>query len=473
MLILNNREMMMSLSIADNNDTNAFLQGQEKISPFQRFFNKIVSGSYPILLAVILAMIWANLLAASYHSFWHTPLSLSFGQFSISKSLVHWIDEALMALFFFTVGLEIKREILVGGLSSPRQAALPIAAAVGGMLVPATIFYLFNNGTTEATGWAIPMATDIAFSLAVLAFLKDKVPSGLRIFLTAFAIADDLGAVMVIALFYTKTIVWQNLIFSTLFFVALGVANTLWIRKTLVYIVLGMGMWFTILGSGVHATIAGVIVALFIPARGKYDTETFTGKVKAYLNRIVCENDCGHSILMNQQHLDAVQAIEIACSNVETPLQRLEHHLQSWVAYLVLPLFALANSGLALRELDVFTAIRHPVTLGVMFGLVFGKPLGILSFTYLCSKLLQAPLLQGIKWSHIAGVGLLGGIGFTMSLFISGLSFTSAQVLDFSKLGIIAGSVVSGIAGWIVLGFLGRSAQTPAFDKSIAPGERL
>ena len=234
-----------------------------------------------------------------------------------------------------------------------------------------------------------------------------------------------------------------------------------------------MGMWFAILGSGMHATIAGVIVALFIPARGKYDTETFTGKVKAYLNRIVCENDCGHSILMNQQHLDAVQAIEIACSNVETPLQRLEHHLQSWVAYLVLPLFALANSGLALRELDMFTAIRHPVTLGVMFGLVFGKPLGILSFTYLGSKLLQAPLMHGIKWSHIAGVGLLGGIGFTMSLFISGLSFTSAQVLDFSKLGIIAGSVVSGIAGWIVLGFLGRSAQTPAFDKSIAPGERL
>jgi NhaA family Na+:H+ antiporter len=222
-----------------------------------------------------------------------------------------------------------------------------------------------------------------------------------------------------------------------------------------------------------HATIAGVIVALFIPARGKYDTETFTSKVKEYLNWIVCEKDSGHSILMNQQHLYAVQAIEIACSNVETPLQKLEHHLQSWVAYLVLPLFALANSGLALRELDMFTAIRHPVTLGVMFGLVFGKPLGILSFTYLCSKLLQAPLMRGIKWSHIAGVGLLGGIGFTMSLFISGLSFTSAQVLHFSKLGIIAGSVVSGIAGWIVLGFWGRSSQTPAFDKSIAPGERL
>lgn len=452
----------MSLTIADNNDTNAFLQGQEKIDPFQRFFNKIISGSYPIFLAVILAMIWANLFAASYLSFWHTPLSLSLGQFSISKSLVHWIDEALMALFFFTVGLEIKREILVGGLSSPRQAALPIAAAVGGMLVPAAIFYLFNNGTPEATGWAIPMATDIAFSLAVLAFLKDRIPHGLRIFLTAFAIADDLGAVMIIALFYTKSIVWQNLIFSALFFVALGVANALWIRKTLVYIVLGMGMWVTILGSGVHATIAGVIVALFIPARGKYDTKTFTGNVKAYLNRIVCETDSGHTILMNQQHLDAVQAIEIACSNVETPLQRMEHHLQSWIAYLILPLFALANSGLALRELDVFTAIRHPVTLGVMFGLVFGKPLGILSFTYLCSKMLQSPLSHGIKWSHIAGVGLLGGIGFTMSLFISGLSFTSAQVLDFSKLGIIAGSLVSGIAGWILLGFCGRSDQTPA-----------
>jgi hypothetical protein len=180
--------------------------------------------------------------------------------------------------------------------------------------------------------------------------------------------------------------------------------------------------------------LAGVVVALFIPARGKYDTETFTGKVKAYLNRIVRENDCGHSILMNQQHLDAVQAIEIACSNVETPLQRLEHHLQSWVAYLVLPLFALANSGLALRQLDMFTAIRHPVTLGVAFGLVSGKPLGIVSFTYLGSKLLQAPLLHGIKWSHIVGVGLLGGIGFTMSLFISGLSFTSAQYRIFPNL---------------------------------------
>ena len=218
---------MMSLSIADNNDTNAFLQDLEKIGPFQRFFNKIVSGSYPLFLAAILAMIWANLLAASYHSFWHTQISLSFGQFTISKSLAHWIDEALMTFFFFTVGLEIKREILVGGLSSPKQAALPIAAAVGGMIFPAAIYLALNYGTPAAKGWGIPMATDIAFSLAVLAFLKNKVPRGLRIFLTAFAITDDLGAVIVIALFYTKTIVWQNLIFSTLFLVSLGVVNKL------------------------------------------------------------------------------------------------------------------------------------------------------------------------------------------------------------------------------------------------------
>ena len=439
---------------------------QEETGPFQRFFNKIVSGSYPLFLAAILALIWANLFVASYHSFWHTQLSLSFGQFIISKSLVDWIDEALMTLFFFTVGLEIKREILVGGLSSTRQAVLPIAAAVGGMMAPAGIYYLFNFGTPEATGWAIPIATDIAFSLAVLAFLKNKIPRGLRIFLTAFAIADDLGAVIVIALFYTKTIMWQNVVFSTLFLVSLGVVNKLWIRKTLVYIVLGIGLWFSILGSGMHATIAGVIVALFIPARGKYDTKTFTGKVKEYLNWIVCENGCGHSILMNQRHLDAVQAIDIACLNVETPLQRLEHHLQSWVAYLVLPLFALANSGLALKELDISAAIRNPVTLGIIFGLVFGKPLGIISFTYLASKLLQAPLMRGIKWSHIIGVGLLGGIGFTMSLFISGLSFTSTQVLDFSKLGIIIGSVISGFAGWIALSFFGRSEQQPADDQN-------
>jgi NhaA family Na+:H+ antiporter len=427
------------------------------IGPFQRFFKKLVSGSYPLFLAAIFAIIWANISAASYHSFWHAELSYSFGQIQVSKSLVHWIDEALMTLFFFVVGLEIKREILVGGLSSFKQAALPIAAAAGGMIVPAAIYLVLNYGTPETRGWGIPMATDIAFSLAVLAMLKDKVPKGLRIFLSAFAIADDLGAVVVIALFYTATVVWQNLLISVAFMVALAVVNRLWIRRTLVYVLLGIGMWLSFLGSGVHATVAGVVVAMFIPASGKYDTDTFIRNVRAYLDEIACDSECGNSILMNRQHLNAVQAINLACLNVETPLQRLEHGLQSWVAYLVLPLFALANSGLVLKGIDFVSAISQPVTLGILGGLVLGKPLGISLFTYLGSRLLKAPLMPDIKWSHILGISLLGGIGFTMSLFISGLSFSSAQMLDFSKLAIIAGSAVSGILGLAVLNFSGRT----------------
>jgi NhaA family Na+:H+ antiporter len=429
------------------------------IGPFQRFFKKLVSGSYPLFLAAIFATIWANISAASYHSFWHTELSLSLGQFHIAKSLVHWIDEALMTLFFFVIGLEIKREVLVGGLSSPKQAALPIAAAVGGMIVPTAIYLVLNYGTPAAKGWGIPVATDIAFTLAVLAILKDKVPQRLRIFLSAVAIADDLGAVLVIALFYTETIVRQNLFISLAFLVSLGVVNKLWIRRTLVYVLLGVGMWLSILGSGIHATVAGVVVAMFIPASGKYDTDTFIRNVRAYLDEIACDSECGNSILMNRQHLNAVQAINLACLNVETPLQRLEHGLQSWVAYLVLPLFALANSGLVLKGIDFVSAISQPVTLGILGGLVLGKPLGISLFTYLGSRLLKAPLMPDIKWSHILGISLLGGIGFTMSLFISGLSFSSAQMLDFSKLAIIAGSAVSGILGLAVLNFSGRTGK--------------
>ena len=229
----------------------------------------------------------------------------------------------------------------------------------------------------------------------------------------------------------------------------------LWIRNTLVYVILGIGMWFTILNSGVHATVAGVVVAMFIPARGKYDTDTFTRNVKTYLNEIECDSDCGLSILMNRRHLNAVQAIDLACRDVETPLQRLEYALQSWVAYLVLPLFALANSGLVLKGMGVIQAFGNPVTLGVLFGLVVGKPLGISLFAFLACKFLDTQLPQGVRWSHIFGTALLGGIGFTMSLFISGLSFTSVQFLDFSKLGIILASVISGILGLAILSFIG------------------
>jgi NhaA family Na+:H+ antiporter len=385
---------------------------------------------------------------------WHTELTIRLGHFQINKSLVHWIDDALMTLFFFTVGLEIKREMLVGELASVKKALLPASAAIGGMLVPAAIYAALNYNTPAASGWGIPMATDIAFSLAVLAVLKLRIPLGLKVFLSAFAIADDLGAVLVIALFYTESIMWNYLLLSGLFLIGLAIANFFWIRWTLVYAVLGICIWFTILGSGIHATVAGVIVAMFIPARGKYDTDTFITEVNKRMSDFQCEpGSCGRTILLNPQHLNAAQSIEFASLAVQTPVQRLEHGLQSWIAYLILPLFALANAGFTLEGVNISTAISHTVTLGIMLGLVLGKPIGIALFTYLAYKILKTPLPSGVTWSHIIGASILGGIGFTMSLFISSLSFTSHEFMGYSKLGILVGSVVSGVLGLIVLRF--------------------
>jgi len=420
---------------------------------FQRFFNKLVQGSYPLMLAAFAALIWANISPETYYSFWHAKLSIALGPFNLSKSAVHWVDEALMALFFFTVGLEIKRELIVGHLSSIKQALLPINAAIGGMVVPAIFYYAFNYGSPSITGWGIPMATDIAFSLAVLSVLGKKIPFGAKIFLTAFAIADDLGAVVIIAIFYTKQIIWWPYLGIALFFlIGLAIANLMWIRTTIVYIILGIGLWLGILGSGVHATVAGVIVAMFILSKGKYDTDTFIQNVYAQLNSFTCDSQgCGHSILLNQKHMNAVQSIELACENVETPLQRFEHGLQSWVSLFVMPLFALANAGLVFKHFDAAEAICHPVTLGIITGLTIGKPLGIITFTFLSIKLFKTKLVKGLNLQHIIGVGFLGGIGFTMSLFISGLSFVNEQFLNYSKLGIIIGSAISCVIGFIIL----------------------
>lgn len=420
--------------------------------PFERFFRKVVRGSYLLFLTTILALLWANTYPEGYYRFWHTGLSISIGPFEIARSLAHWIDEALMTLFFFAVGLEIKREILVGELSSPKRAILPIAAALGGMLCPAGLYMVLNYSRDSFSGWGIPMATDIAFSLAVLSALGSRAPFGLRVFLSALAIADDLGAVLVIAVFYTSAIQSYYLFVSGLFLAGLYVVNRLWSRWMTAYVVLGMGLWFSILSSGIHATVAGVLLAMFIPASSRYDTDTFIRKVKGHLETFQCENgSCGYTILLNERHLNAVQAIEMACRDVETPLQRMETGLESWITTGILPLFALANAGLVIRGMDIAGAISHPVTLGTCLGLILGKPVGIFVFTYLGFKLLKAPLPTGVRWPHIAGAGLLGGIGFTMSLFISGLSFTSPEFTAMSKLGILAGSLISGLTGYGLL----------------------
>lgn len=419
--------------------------------PFQKYLKKMVNSSFLLILAAVSAVIWANLSYDSYHHFWKTDITFSIGHHSLTKSLSHWIDEALMVLFFFSVGLEIKREILVGELASVKKAILPIMAAIGGMVVPALIYMAFNYNTQTAIGWGIPMATDIAFSIAILAILGDKIPVGVRIFLTALAIADDLGAVLVIGLFYTSSISVYYLLIALFFLLCLTVANILWIRWTIVYVFLGFGLWFAILSSGIHATVAGVLVALFIPAQGKYDTQTFLDKIKAYINRFECQKECGYTILVDKNHLNAVHDIEMACHDVETPLQRLDHGVHAWVSYFIVPLFALANSGIVLSGINIGESLTHSVALGIICGLVIGKPLGIMIFTFISVKMFKTTLTNGVTWMHLIGASCLAGIGFTMSLFISGLSFTRPEIIEISKLSIVVGSLISAFLGLTIL----------------------
>jgi Na+:H+ antiporter, NhaA family len=421
-------------------------------SAFQYFYKKIAQSGFLLFFAAVAAFLWSNIDSEGYLHFWHQEFAVGFSGFTLKHSLVHWVNEALMTIFFLTVGLEIKREMLVGDLSDPKRAALPIAAAFGGMIVPAVIYAIFNVGTDSSGGWGIPMATDIAFSLAVLSTLGKRVPFGLRLFLTAFAIADDLGAILVIAIFYTPSINLTFLLISGGICIALYLLNRFWVLHTLPYFVLGALLWFSVAHAGLHATIAGVLLAMFIPATGRYNTDIFIEMVKEKLAKIHCEDgSCGSTIMENQQHLKAVQEIELACKEVATPLQRLEHSLSSWVGFLVLPLFALSNAGVVLNSIDLSVAVFHPVTLGVALGLIAGKPIGIFSFTYLVTKLLKTDLIQGVTWRHILGASCFGGIGFTMSLFISGLSFATPAYLEYAKIGIIVGSFVCAVMGYLVL----------------------
>ena len=425
---------------------------------FQNFFNTIANGGFLLLFASIAALFWSNISPESYAHFWHKEFSLNIGSASLSHSLAHWVNDGLMTLFFFTVGLEIKREMLVGGLSDPRRAALPVAAAIGGMVFPALIYWWFNGGASSMSGWGIPIATDIAFSLAILSTLGRRIPFGIRIFLTAFAIADDLGAILVIALFYTPQIHLNYLLGGIGVCAVLFVMNRFWVRNPIGYLVMGLILWYMVAHSGLHATITGVIVSMFIPARSRYNTDVFMKMVRERLEQIKCDgDDCGYTIMVNRTHLDAVHSINVACSRVETPLQRMEHAMEPWVAYLILPLFALANAGVVLGALDLGTAALHPVTLGIIFGLALGKPVGIILFTWLTTKILRVNLITGATWSMILGVGFLGGIGFTMSLFISALSFTEPVFQEYAKIGIIGGSLVSGICGYAVLRWATRN----------------
>jgi NhaA family Na+:H+ antiporter len=391
-----------------------------------------------------------------YEHLLHLHISFSIGTFNYSSSLQHFINDGLMALFFFTVGLEIKREILVGELATPKMALLPIVAAGGGMMIPGLIYVVFNYGKPGINGWGIPVATDIAFSLGVIAILGRNLPIGLRIFLSTFAIADDLGAVIIIAVFYTKSISINFLVAALVCALILVVANLLYVRLIAFYVIIGVVTWVCVLGSGVHATIAGVVVAVLVPARGKYDMVRFISVVRRIINKMHTNRDIDgqwFSIFIKPEHLNNVQELETACHDVATPLQRMEHALLPSVIFGILPLFAFFNAGLSFDDLPVTNAVLNPVALGCFIGLLIGKPIGIGLASYLAVRLGVATLPLNVKWNHIIGAGMLGGIGFTMSLFIAGLSFTDTYLLNCSKLGVFSGSILSALAGVAFLGF--------------------
>jgi Na+:H+ antiporter, NhaA family len=401
---------------------------QHVVEPFQEFVHAESSGGILLLAATAVALIWANSpWADTYHEIWQTPISLVVGQHALKETALEWINDGLMAMFFFVIGLEIKREMLVGELASIRQAALPLAAAVGGTVVPAALYAGFNAGGSGAPGWGIPMATDIAFALGVLGLMGDRVPASLKVFLAALAIGDDLMAVMVIAIFYTSTISWLNIGIGGFFLMLLIGANVLGVRHVLVYSLLGIGgLWLAFLMSGVHATIAGVLAAMTIPARTTLGRGEFLARGRALLRRFEQVTSSGTSPLANQEQLEVTQRLETAVRNVATPLQRLEHALHPWVTVAVMPVFALANAGVTF-EAGIAGLLGSPVAWGVIVGLLIGKPVGVLLASGIIIRSQVAKMPDGVKWAHLIGVGFLAGIGFTMSLFITDLAFGQAE----------------------------------------------
>lgn len=427
---------------------------------FQRAAHYHINGGILLMVIVLLAMLVANSpWSEAYLNFWDKRVYLQVGDFNLFNhhghpmTLMTFINDVLMTIFFFSVGLEIKREILVGELSSFRQALLPIIAACGGMLLPVIIYYMITKGTQAENGLAIPMATDIAFSLGVLCLFGKRVPISLKIFLTAFAVVDDIGGILVIALFYTSHLDPTWLIYAGTALSVLCAGNRMGVHNHWFYIVVGFVLWYCFLQSGIHATIAGVVAAFTVPAT----PHLHTGKYINYIKQNIEEfpgNTCKKDIILNKEQINALKCIESASDRVISPLQSLEDNLHALVNYVVIPLFAFANAGIVLTSEYGGQLEIGMLTWAVTIGLVIGKFVGIYLFTWLTIKSRLSTLVNGMTWSNLAGISLLGGIGFTVSLFIANLSFgNDAEMLGQAKLGVLFGTAIAGILGYIVLYF--------------------
>lgn len=428
------------------------------LTPFEEFIHRQTTSGMLLMASAIVALVLANsFLAEVYQHALHTPLGIRIGAWGIEMSLHHWVNDGLMALFFFVVGLELKRELLVGELADIRQAALPIIAAIGGMVMPALIYLALNHSTDAARGWGIPMATDIAFAVGALVLLASRVPRALITFLVALAIADDLGAVVVIALFYTQQLALDWLALSVGLVLLLFVFNFAGIRKVLPYFGVATILWYALLQSGVHATLAGVLCAFAIPARPKYDPTLFSTHIKETIGHFDVSHQQGDNIMTNEGLYSAVQTLEKGVRGVQTPLQRLENSWHLPVAFLVIPVFSLINAGIPLQFGALGETLAHPVMLGVMSGLVLGKFIGITGACWLALRLGIGQLPSGTRFSQIAAVSVLGGIGFTMSIFIAELGFSGQpEFLLMAKTGVLAASLLAGMTGFVWLWILGN-----------------
>lgn len=418
----------------------------KSLQTLQEFISKEALSGILLFAATLLAVIFANSsLSQSYYDLWHMALGISLGEFTVSMSLMYWINDGLMALFFLMVGLEIKREMLIGELSSVSQASFPIVAAVGGMLVPALIYVVLNPG--NPIGFGIPMATDIAFALGILMLLGNKVNPALKLFLVALAVVDDLGAVLVVATVYTSEIHSQYFLHVAVIYALIWALNKKGVKQLWPYLILGIGLWVYIHSIGIHATIAGVLLAFAIPIQSKIDEQEFIDNGRAAIDEF--ENKIDNISILNHDQIDALESISYSYDKVQNPLVKLEHQLHGFSAFFIMPLFAFSNAGVLIDFSSISENLM--VVLGVVFGLIIGKPLGIVGFTYIASKFNLITKPENLSWEEIIAVGFLGGIGFTMSIFITHLAFVDESIISAIKLGIFAASFIAAIIGVLLI----------------------
>jgi len=420
------------------------------IRPFVRFSQIEASSGIVLLIAAIAALIWANSAwSDTYFSLLEEHISIEFFGFHLDESVLHIINDGLMAVFFFVVGLEIKRELVLGDLRDPKTAALPVMAALGGMVLPALVYFAFNAGTAASHGWGIPMATDIAFAVGIVALLGSRVPPGAKLFLLAIAIADDIGAIAVIAIFYTSELNAGFLAAAVAGLAIVWIASKVNIRAMWFYAPAALIIWYFTLESGVHATLAGVALGFLTPAYPYYKPQEFDQRARAILDQYPANDRTDIHAQEHAEH-EVLLLSEIAQESV-SPLTRMEHRLVAWSSFVIVPLFALANAGVDFRGISITEALTSRVALGVSMGLVVGKLVGISLASYGAVRFGLGKLPPGTSWRHVVGLAAVAGIGFTVSLFVAGLAFDDPVFTDYSKVGIFSGSLLAGLIGAFVL----------------------